>query len=531
MAKNSVNKYLLYLSNNIPECVLLLLFFVISGAYQFHETLFLPPYGHHMWRQSDCLSIALNYFNEGLSFFNPRIHFQGIQEGRGVSEFTGVYYINALIWYVLGQVHPFTLRWTNLFFFYTGIYAIYILFKKSTNSSWWATIGALVFFCSPLFVYYGTSYLTNSTSFSFVLIAWYFFERYKTSKKLFSFLCFSLFVALAGLLRITMLVGVLPIFLYLFVEWLRTSLWLFKRKYIWPILGFVGVLFSWYTYVQWYNEWYGSTYFLTSLQPLWKASAKEVAHVLNAMRYHLLPVLYPKPFLLSLAFIWLSFFFFWRKLLRLEKIILGTMPLGLLAYFSLWFKNFDVHDYYLIEFLFFPFSLFYVLSSVLRRQAFAYFDNRALKVCSIVLLCVLFAYGYVYTNIRYKSADQVVGAQFILSQEEIDHWNWVHFEQFQKYEGFKGIQPKMRSIGIQRSDKMISIPDASPNITLTLLDQKGFTDLYFIDIYKADRIELFKQKGAKYLAVNNTKLLKESWIKPYLEHLVLKHNNIFIYRL
>jgi hypothetical protein len=57
-----------------------------------------------MWRQSDCLSFALNYCMENRSFFNPAINFIGESgTGQTVSDFPLIYFIIGNIWQFTGQ--------------------------------------------------------------------------------------------------------------------------------------------------------------------------------------------------------------------------------------------------------------------------------------------------------------------------------------------------------------------------------------------------------------------------------------------
>ena len=45
----------------------------------------------------------------------------------------------------------------------------------------------------------------------------------------------------------------------------------------------------------------------------------------------------------------------------------------------------------------------------------------------------------------------------------------------------------------------MSFTDTSPNISLSLMDQKGFTNLYDSGVKGEDRIALYYGKGARYL--------------------------------
>jgi hypothetical protein len=63
------------------------------------------------------------------------------------------------------------------------------------------------------------------------------------------------------------------------------------------------------------------------------------------------------------------------------------------------------------------------------------------------------------------------------------------------------------------------------------MNQKGFTNYGVGSLKGAERIEAFKEIGAKYLIVNDTLLYHEDYLKPYLEKQKGKYLNVGIYDL
>jgi hypothetical protein len=80
----------------------------------------------------------------------------------------------------------------------------------------------------------------------------------------------------------------------------------------------------------------------------------------------------------------------------------------------------------------------------------------------------------------------------------------------------RDITPTLRKLGIRRDDKVISIPDGSINVSLALMDQKGFSDFGFTDHAGIDRMQHFIRLGANYLVVNDLAVTNEEWVKPFL---------------
>ena len=82
------------------------LFFLVlvSGIYGYFNILDSRPQGMHVWRQTDCLSFAANYYYQDLPFLEPEIYWQGSDKGgKTVSEFPIIYYLTAKIWKITGK--------------------------------------------------------------------------------------------------------------------------------------------------------------------------------------------------------------------------------------------------------------------------------------------------------------------------------------------------------------------------------------------------------------------------------------------
>ncbi|HBO76234.1 MAG: hypothetical protein A2W97_11745 [Bacteroidetes bacterium GWE2_40_63] len=62
------------MKKHLPSLIFILLLVAIGFMYRYHQTLFYQPQSVHKWRQSDCASIALNYYQGGMHFFQPETH-------------------------------------------------------------------------------------------------------------------------------------------------------------------------------------------------------------------------------------------------------------------------------------------------------------------------------------------------------------------------------------------------------------------------------------------------------------------------
>ena len=105
--------------SRISGLIFICLLLVFGYFYDFHKIISLEPQSIHAWRQSDCVSFALNYCMEDRGLLEPSIHFIGGNDnGKTVSEFPIVYYTIGKIWRITGQ-HEFIYRGfvLALFFF------------------------------------------------------------------------------------------------------------------------------------------------------------------------------------------------------------------------------------------------------------------------------------------------------------------------------------------------------------------------------------------------------------------------------
>ena len=103
-------------------CLQVFLFFL----YGYHKMYDHRPYSMHQWRQADCLSFTKNYYEEGVNFFSPKIHFQGSTEGKALSEFPLINYSVAGLWKVFGE-HEYLYRFLVLALFFTALCFLFVM--------------------------------------------------------------------------------------------------------------------------------------------------------------------------------------------------------------------------------------------------------------------------------------------------------------------------------------------------------------------------------------------------------------------
>lgn len=115
----------------------------------------------HLWRQCDAYSITLNYFKEGTSFLEPKIHMMTSTKGRADGEFPLFYYINTQIWNLTG-VNSLLPRLINIFYCFGGLLCLFLFCLNIYKNRILAFTTPLVILFCPLFIFYTNSFMLNT---------------------------------------------------------------------------------------------------------------------------------------------------------------------------------------------------------------------------------------------------------------------------------------------------------------------------------------------------------------------------------
>ncbi len=488
----------------------LILIFIV---YLWPDLAFKSPYGMHQWRQCDAFSMAVNYQEEGRAVLDPAMHFvHGLAEGKAVGEFTGTYWLNAQIWKVTGRL-PWTIRWMHFALWLAGLIALYALGKRWVNPSASAWVAWMVM-VSPLMAFYGPNYLVNASALGLVFIGWWFTWRFHERRDKVFWFGGLLAFGLSFLFRPTMAIGLIPLILFVLF---RRSHWRMWVLAIFPVV----VATLWVFWSQRVNDLVGSVYYCTTIRPIW--DAENASEIWSAFQSALLPEWYHH----HVRWIFVLMACFWagksmikwsihqvcKRMFHGEIAWLGwsnvAMLSALFGYVLLWFSNLDVHDYYLIEFqLVVPLFLWWMLIG------FQDFTGKGLwqKRLGVGILVLVLSFqtldARVRTRMKYVAPSGWLSEQLIPAWER-DLWGWFHWDYQNRLAPLEKITPHLRSLGIGRESRVISVPDPSPNITLSMMDVHGFTDLYDDDLSGEDRIAHYVEKGASFLVCNDPAWLQE----------------------
>jgi hypothetical protein len=505
--------------------IFLILLVGVSLYYNYHEIVFRQPQSIHAWRQSDCASIALNYYQNGMKLFAPETHnltSDGGSTGKCcTSEIPILYYCVAILYKIFGH-HDSLFRILNTIIFFLGLFYLFKLFLYVLNDSFWAITLTLLIFTSPVLVYYGNNFLSNSSSLAFSFIGWYYFTRFVKERTLKWFFISATIFALAGAFKVTAFFSLFAIAGVLVLEALKiirfgSSSPIFRSPLKLSLSIFLSIFLvgSWVLYAHWFNNYHDCTYFSTTIFPIWDLTQPEIVKVLHNIKVLWLDSYFHPASLLFLILCTLVVMAMVKKGNKLLNWIIFLIFLEVIFYILLQFWTFRDHDYYTID--------IFILPVLILLSTFDIIKNNFLKIFNSVVVKILFVFFLLF-NIYH-------------AKQKIDERYSVLNNYFQMEDIYK-LEPYLRQIGISPNDTIISIPDIS-HVTLYLMNQKGWTEYTDARFNKGEKIRYNQDslgiaksilKGAKYMVVNG---MKEIYLKPYLQpfchNLAGKFNRVLIF--
>lgn len=512
---HSIQKH--YYFPKYSKWIFILLLLIFFSAYNYQDILFKSPQSIHLWRQCDCLSITMNYYQDDNPFFEPSIHYLGNDgTGKTVSDFPLIYFSVAQIWKVFGH-HEFIYRLVVLIFFFSGLFALFKTFEIIIKDSFFALAGSLLLFASPTLVYYANNFLMDIPAFSLAMIGLYFFFRFTQSSKNKHLYFFASFYALAGLLKISSLISfiaILGIFiLELFNFKINPNQKIFKhpRKQFIILISVLFIQIIWYMYAKNYNNNNNSGMFLIGILPIWDLNISQIKITIDAIFEHIKWDYFRKETQIVFALMFLSVLVFYKRINKILFVLTILISIGFLLFILLFFQALKDHDYYTI-------NLFILIPVVILSFLILLKDKFKLVYKSVffrIIVIVFLIFNIEFARNRIESLYSIEG--------------WQNENYVENIQSFEEIKPYLQSIGIKKNDRVFSLSDNSINISLYFMNQKGWTN-YGIS---ADSIKI-KQKinnGAKYLFLYNEETYMENSIQPFLKNKIGEFKNIDIYAL
>jgi hypothetical protein len=264
---------------------------------------------------------------------------------------------------------------------------------------------------------------------------------------------------------------------------------------------------------------------------MWDINTKQINAIYNLFTSSLLPQFMNKKALLIIFSMWVFSLIHFKSANKFLLFYSLFIFIGTLGYLVLFYQVFTVHDYYLTNLLItIPLVLILFLDLVKRKYPRIFKSTYAKIFFSLGVLYLILLSAQINRQKYFTSNEDFIVKHGILKHNESK--DWYHHTYSKTYKALEEITPYLRELGIKRTDKVISIPDESPNKTLYLMDQKGFTDFVFNELEVTEKMERFIHLGAKYIIINDTSIFsKRAYLKKYTSDQIGEYKNVHIYKL
>ncbi|MBL7811972.1 MAG: hypothetical protein JNL57_07075 [Bacteroidetes bacterium] len=486
---------------------------LLCSSLGFWKNLQKPPYSMHQGAQADRACVAWNYYHESMNFFLPRVMESRAWDGIAGMEFPALPYTSALLYKIFG-FHDGIYRAVMWFIVSFGVYAAWLITGFFVRRNLNRLLLVYGWYLSPVLVFYTPNFLPDPAALSFSMLAWYFFFRFYFQIQIRKSLwLYTLFISLAGLIKVSFLITHFAIFGLCVLPLiprlkLPLSVPVKPRHVLWFIvpLACVG---SWYSYSAALTRKTWNVHFLQQPNPAksWAQLTDNTAYAFNTW-YDSIYAGYLLYFVI--AFILITIVIHYRKN-PLIAAISGFLFLGFAAAFILFNTQFRYHDYYFI--LLFPFLFFGLL---LMQQTFV--ENRTVFIGLVPIILMLGFYYFPIRNFFHSRhmQDRKYG--------ENDYYNQALIHNYSAYDSMAMYLNK----NIPANSRIMLAFDPSPNTGLYLLQRKGVRIATDFPAELAQSIAA--EHHIKYVVINDSALWNKNFTKVFgsIPRIRQQYNNLYL---
>jgi len=497
---------------------------LLSWSFHYFEIFNYAPHATHSWRQTDSTSFAQNYYEDGLNFFSPRIHH--LERGEGFvcpSEFPILYYLTASIWSIFSP-HDGVLRLLNFLILVMGLFSISKVTLKLTNDVFYALAIPLLLMGSPIIAFYGFNFLPNGPAFGLALMGVsFFFYFYKTKHQKW-LLGSGLLFLLGGLLKVTILVPFIALFIIFLLE--KINLIRFKSEKIFPqkwwvlpfFIGIFLIIGCWMMWVKNYNLKHDSSVFITQAKPIWNLSAHKIKSIWEWILRDGAPQYYhfTTRYLIFVSTV-ILLFFLRKKQSKFMYLFNLLIVLGTLGIFLLLYQQFFIHDYYVIDNMILP-TVIFISSFYILKKHFPKIGNHILTK-TLIGVFIIFNLWIARLSIEERSNNAF--SHIFNPNYQITYSKKMEAQAF------------LKELGITRDKKVLTVPDVSPNFNLNYFNLKGWSEFAMPERpFPPNTTKEFIKLGAEYLIITDEKYLNHKHFKPFTKYPLGNFENaIFVFDL
>jgi hypothetical protein len=491
--------------------LILLLLFMIAWAYyafdmQLTKLMIESPWGIHQWRQTDGASMALIFFEEGNSLFEPKLHNQFQQEGQGGGEMPLVYYLAGKLYHFIG-VKDYIIRWLHFFLFTSGVLFLFFQFTGKLNWRIWSIPMILAAFASPTLMYYSMNFLPDAGAFGLALLGTGFYLKAREEQNNIYMMISIFSFILTGWIKISMLIPFFALTMTSMVMDLSRKTFLQQLRNL--SLVILPVL-AWYLYIGAYNAEHQSTYFATGIRPIWRADSAFIKLVWNQFFEFWLKDVVPTWMRITSLLSLLALSIFWKYTSPFWRWLFIWSTIGVVLYFLLFYINLYEHDYYFIP-LYFPLLFLHIAGTTALDQAMSHIKKASFRWLAL-FLCVFISYQSIAHAVK---------------RNKKSYFGW--YQDLDNPAGFDDIANYLDKKSVPKKALFFIAQDFSSNQKLYFLKRKGWTQLS--GIYESEDLDLFISKGASYAVVPDTTFQAVTFLKYNITDTIGYHNGIGIYKI
>ena len=435
----------------------------LSYIYNYHETIQYRPTSMHQWRNSVSASIALNYAHEG-EFFHPRTHNMQVDDFTSditITEFPIIYYAVGMLYRLFG-FHEWIFKLIQILIGYAGLFCLFRLGLRTFKNLIYALFLPILIFTSPIFIYYLNNFIPDATSLALAIIGFYYFSTFYRKRQHRHFLISMLVFGLAGLIKTPAMLLFFAISGIYMLEWLFNMQFKSEGRIFFKPVRHVAIAFgvfmlvvAWYLYAKIYTDIHGGVVSLVEIRPIWILSKETIQITMDKVQMRFWRGQYHSPVLLIFTLVLLIHnIISWKKHNKLYSWLIILTLIGGIIFSLLFFRSLRNHDYYQLNNLIVPLLIMFNFMIFLSDHYAKIFNSWITKV-----VFALFALYLTYN------------AQKLINNHYYNGWH-ENYARTHYNKLYNDITPELRSLGIDRYDKVYCTPDNSINISLYLMDQK-----------------------------------------------------------
>lgn len=464
------------------------------------ELLSFRPLGEHTWAGCDRASVALNYYKNGASFFEPQT--QNVADNPSAiatGEFPLMPWLASLLYRIFG-FDEFWFRLLTFLFSITGFYFAFALCTRLIRDKILVIAAASIWPCSVYLIYYSTGFLPDNVSLTGLLIALYIAMKNYPVVSMRSMIWFAFFSSLALLLKTSALFLFAPMALAVLV-----LIWKDRKKIkamLVPVLVLavpVLIMVCWILYSRLMQEKYHSPVFL--LKGKTPENFGQYREFLN--QFFARSGNYYNNLLLLIMAGCLAAFVFLRK--KMASVFLLLWSTGIAAWFVFFWilaRNAWYHSYYHIPFFFIFFVFFLSFFMALDKIPLSKYIRTG------ILIAVLGLFIFSLSDLKEK----LNPVAFKLQLEKPD---WY------------GTDKALDEMGVPTDAVIFSCEDPSMNISLYLMQRRGWTSLnHFWPSYTTKALS-----NCDYAVLSDSVLVHDSACGPYFEKRIGNFKSLWVYKL